>query len=382
MSRVALLADVHCGNHKRHGGPAEASLNRRCREALAALRAAVELADAEGCDAGVVLGDLVDYQRPEAQLLAELRGTFEGSRARWHVLLGNHDMTSTQPGDHALGPLRGAAAVWERPEALDLGDLELALLPFRPGVPVAAWLPAELAARWPLASKRSPRALCLHAGLSDARTPPWLRGSVDSVDVDLLARLCAAHGFERAFAGNWHDRRSWELWAPGPPPTRGNVRVELLQLGALVPTGWDNPGVDGYGTVAVWDGASVRVLEVPGPRFVKAAGRLPSEVRAVAEAARGAGHSPYVEVTAAAEHLADAAAVLEALDLPGEVLPEAGDALVAARSAAVAARSAETLEEALGAFVREMPLPPDAGDEGAFRAAVLAASKGYLARGG
>jgi len=27
-----------------------------------------------------------------------------------------------------------------------------------------------------------------------------------------------------------------------------------MQLGALCPTGWDNPGLDGYGTVAFLDG--------------------------------------------------------------------------------------------------------------------------------
>jgi hypothetical protein len=43
----------------------------------------------------------------------------------------------------------------------------------------------------------------------------------------------------------------------------------IMQIGSLCPTGWDNAGLDGYGTVALWDtdtqALTWRVL--PGPRF-------------------------------------------------------------------------------------------------------------------
>ena len=41
----------------------------------------------------------------------------------------------------------------------------------------------------------------------------------------------------------------------------------ILQGGALNPTGFDNPGLHGYGTAALWDGERLSWQELPGPRF-------------------------------------------------------------------------------------------------------------------
>jgi hypothetical protein len=386
VTRIAFLADVHLGNHQRHGGPVRAGLNRRCREALDAFRCAVNLVDTLGCNVGVVLGDLLDYQRPEAQLLAEVQTVLRESSVVWNVTLGNHEMVSTADGDHALGPLGVVANVHDRPElAVVRHDVELAVFPFRPGAPAAEWLPGALAETWPAGRPHQAEhaVLGVHLGVSDASTAPWLRGAHDSVDVDLLARLAAAYRVSHVFAGNWHDRRTWTVGVNDPPPLRSRRAVCVTQLGALVPTGWDNPGVEGYGTVAVWDGGAVELHEVPGPRFLKLRGFTPSQVRAAAEAARARGHVPYVDATVGPGQAEDARAVLRALGVRGDVSHDAEEASAEARTAATVARSADTLDSALAGFVRAAPLPELAVELGedpdAFRAEVLSESRRYLA---
>ena len=127
-----------------------------------------------------------------------------------------------------------------------------------------------------------------------------------------------ACGMTSVIAGNWHKTHTWtvgevvEIPAVGPailpnlPPTKDTeleglrqktpCRLSAVQCGALVPTGWDNPGLEGYGSLWFWDISEKRSLsphtplqnhdwqgqvrsdsdlscwrreEIPGPRFIK-----------------------------------------------------------------------------------------------------------------
>ena len=55
---VCFLADLHVANHKRHGGPVKAGINRRCQHVLDALESAYKRAERLDAKAVVILGDL------------------------------------------------------------------------------------------------------------------------------------------------------------------------------------------------------------------------------------------------------------------------------------------------------------------------------------
>jgi hypothetical protein len=298
-------------------------------------------------------------------------------------------MVSTDDGDHSLGPLGVLedVRVIEEPALVRLGgapgkpEVEVFAVPFFPGSH-AARLPGILES---LAVQGGPRGagtslplcvLALHSGISDKATEPWLQKAQDSIPADTLADLMREHDIGVAVAGHWHKHRAWDFSFHGVPKGDGTARI--TQLGALCPTGWNNPGVEGYGTLAFCDSRSnadlLTCLTVPGPRFLIGA--------AGAEAAEKAGHKVYVKwPTTTEEEGKDAAAALAKLKkagviVAGEVEQDRLESEVAARSAAMVARSADTLAEALAAFVKEMPLP-----EGVERAAVLERAKAYLGGG-
>jgi len=350
MGRLAFITDVHLGNHKRLGGPTEASLNERCRDGLAVLENAVALATDKECEALVILGDLFDRADPLPQLVAAVMRILERFPGQTVALVGNHEQVSTAPGDHALAPLdddESLARVIELPGTF-LVNKTTALLavPFQPG-DARDWLPQALtylAERTDPVAKR--RVLALHLGLSDDTTPAFLRGAHDSYDAQALADLCKEHGIGWVFAGNWHERKSWRVAWPSGSKLNHLLRIE--QVGALVPTGFDNPGLDAYGGMCILDTSrkdgEVERLTLPGPRFVKVAkDETPPKVPT--------GCRLYVD----------------------EVI-DSKVSKAAAKAAAQAARSAVTLEQALAKFVEKMPL-----DDGVDRQAVLAAAKGYLA---
>jgi len=370
MTKLAFVADVHLGNHKRMGGKVRASLNERCRETLAVLAAAVDVAVERECDGLAVLGDLFDTTAPLPQLITETVRALQPFPMRLDLLGGNHEQVSLEPDDNALSPLGLLSHdnVWVTdvdPRVVLFGIqkrsmTKLLLVPHRPG-PAAEWLPKvlhEYAGNedW---MKCKHRLLGVHLGIQDDDTAHFLKGAHDSIEASVLADLCKKYSISAAFAGNWHDHRKWhQEWldqhadsASGERRARkgkGTHTLDIVQCGALVPTGWDNPGVKGYGTVVIWDEGNIEIVELPGPRFVKPASNQEA-LDAIAEA-EAAGCRIYVD------------------DIPDRAVSKA-----AAREAALAARSADTLDEALSAFVEKMELP-----DGVERGTVLAKSREYL----
>ncbi len=263
------------------------------------------------------------------------------------IIAGNHDMTSSLAGDNALMPLSkvGNVTIIEKPCI----ELPVALVPFDPR-PTAEWF--EEAVAKAAGDGGDASVLAFHAGIIDNSTAPWLQNALGAVQLDLVRRLMDKHNFNAAFAGDWHLRKVW----PG----------NIMQVGALVATGWDNPGLTGYGTLAIWDGKSITWEELPGARFVKvrdgAAGK-----KAIAEA-EALGHTLYLQC------VGNGAGELE--DVEGvtiEHVPDEGDELLSARMAASAAQGADTMAEALAGFVNEMHL-----EDGVNRDAVHERCRGYL----
>ena len=357
--RVAFLADVHISNFKRHGGPVKSGINRRCRHILDALESAYVRADELGAKAVVILGDLFDTTRPEPQSVAAVQTVLK--HIPTYILMGNHDLVSTAPGDHCLGPLAPVATVVEEDFVLEGYGPELLFIPFRPG-PAIEWLPERLE-HWCGGDrpkyKPSPGAtLLLHLGLADDKTPVFMRGAHDAVPASMVADLCKQYGFTACLAGNWHSHKVLRK------------RPLVCQVGSLCPTGWDNEGLEGYGAMALWDGKRLEMEWIPGPRFLK--------INVDVDVVIPDDQQVYLQIIANNEQTGGAIEMLKgAMDdgmvVAGEVVPDNTEARVAAKKAAMVARSADTLEEALASYVEEMPIP-----EGITREEVLATVRKYL----
>lgn len=380
-TRIAVVADVHLWNHRVHGGAAVGGLNRRCRQSLGALRAAVERAEALGAELFIIAGDLFDGVCPEPQLMAAAQNALR-TEMGVVVLMGNHDLVSMDEGDHALGPLDPMVTVADVPRLAYTREAGVAVLcvPYQTG-PASKWLPDATRAlvqehekRYPMQQGTIPRVLVTHVGLADEATPAFLKHVPDACDVRFFGALLAEHKISVGLAGNWHTHQRFELGGQG---------IQAYQIGALVPTGWDNPGMDGYGSLMIVDlvedpgvptGKAVVMREdIPGPRFL---GNLEAGI-----AASRVGHKAYVRVPAEDAQVLRARQLLDAaMDRgeiqAGEVVLDAIEARTSARAAAMVARSARTLSEALAEYVASMPLL-----EGVSREAVLTRARRYL-RGG
>lgn len=367
--KLAAVADCHVGNHRRFGGGVESSINARCRAVLEVFSAAVSRAIARECDTFLVAGDLLDTARPEPQILAALqqhmRRGVEGG-LRFILLVGNHEQVSTAPGDHVLGPFAPYATIVERPTLVHRGaGSDVLCVPFQPGH-AREWLRAAVESTLASSGQEGgssagrPLLLAVHLGIRDAKTAPWLAGAPDSIDVDLLQEICFDNGITHVVAGNWHDRRQWNF-------ARGDRALHVLQLGALAPTGWDNPGLYGYGTLGYWEERKaqqkLRFEELPGPRFVKV--HTDDELQQFIDENEDAQCALYVSQIADPTDVPSTLARLRELSKACkisesfEVLPDQAVAQAQAREAAEKARSSKTLAEALDAFVKRMPMPED-----------------------
>lgn len=371
--KLALVADVHLANHRKFGGELKAGINTRCRAISRALRCAVDEARLAGAPL-VVLGDLFDSSKPTPQEVFEAMGVLRaaaGTSRRLEfgyeaveILAGNHDICSEQWGDNALMPLSSVDGVCLNFDPI-IGTGDVLCCPYKQGS-ADEWLPALLADREEVS------VLLLHLGIADERTPSYMRNSPDSIDIKLLWSLMEKHGITHCYAGNWHTHQIWEK-------PIGGVRRYIVQVGALAPTGFDNPG-SGYGKVVIHEGdLPPRVITVPGPRFYRAVFEdLDDETL---EDTMSRNDTNYLSLRARPKHLGMARAKIKELIAAGlltdgEVLPDREATRATLVSAARGARSAQSVDEAVAAFVAKTAMP-----EGADRKQVLAIVQRYLAGG-
>lgn len=254
MRVCSLIADVHLGNHHsgnpRIGGEMRSGLNGRAREIAESLR----ISGQKSSENLVVAGDLFDTPCPSPELVAAAMGALkDGAR----TIVGNHDQTSWSQLHHALAPLTRQFNVSERPEVVDLGhSTAVVMVPFR-NKPGPEHLRESLDSL-DLPGSAARTLLVMHMGIEDGKTPPWLQGSRNSIGLNELAQIMDQHGIDDCASGDWHGHRLWKLGGHS-----------ITQIGALCPTGWDNPGLEGYGSLIHWhlDGHFERE-EIPGPRFL------------------------------------------------------------------------------------------------------------------
>lgn len=369
---IAAVADVHLAPHARHGGLLQAGVNSRARMIADVLAEAVRGASEAGAGAFVVCGDLHDVDDPAPQVLALSAAVFANSTVPVVLLVGNHDQRSTLPGDHCLGPLAAVPGIYviERPTIIPLTvegvDADLLAIPFEPSH-AREYIPARIAELSARARPGSVRIVAAHVGVSDARTSFFLRDSHEAIPASELLDVMHAHGVAVSVVGNWHDRHLWS--SPGPDGTARTV----VQCGALVPTGWDNPGGAGRygGVVTVGRGGEVAATELPGPRFFVV--RRPPELAAAL--ADPTARPPFVRWDDAPPALADA--IRESLDaapLGGyDVVVDRTSAEAVAEGARTAAQATTSAPAAVRAYVLAREYPA-----GVTPAEVLAAVEGHL----
>jgi hypothetical protein len=371
--RLAFIGDVHLGNHRQYGGDVVCGMNARFRTILRALDEAIVWANDQGCTDLVILGDVFDTPKPLPQQLAALRSSLVLFHGAVHLLVGNHDRVSGESGDHGLGPLRtladgGNIDVYDEPTWIGDSTVEVLLCPFD-ARPVKEWLPPLLENKTAIASAHGQRApetiVCGHFGLWEHRQAgeqPWLTSAADAAEVDWVARLCSQHAVDHLYVGNYHTHFRWT--------THG---VFLHQLGALVPTGFDNPGFS-YGVVETWPDDKWTLI--PGPRFVVVSSG--EELGKAASKADATGCFLYADWRVSPEGYTATVEAAEATMLgvdpvSGEPLLPQGSIVevhvdrkfskLRAAQAAGAARSSETLTEAMHAFVSKHPMPPHVSRE-------------------
>lgn len=346
--KVAFIADLHIANHKKFGTPQygkAAPVNSRALDILSVVAQARRKAEEEGCSHLFVLGDVFDTTCPTPQLIAETQLALASLKdLDVHIIIGNHDQQSPAKGDHACVSMEGIRNlhVHEKPTEVYIDDSMTVLLhPYHPGT-ADEYLPDEVRGRQRQGTRN---VLGVHLGLRDEATPTWLQNAHDSFPV---ARLHELGQLDLVVAGNWHERKQFS--------------PHIWQCGALVPTGFDNPGFTGYGSLLIYDGKRTQVLELDGPRFIRTTG-LEGARKAMEEVERRAtGWATYVSVRC---RLDEREAAQELFDLYDhrtyEVLTDKAAAEDAARSAASAAAYASTdsIQAAVTAYVEKMALPQD-----------------------
>ena len=342
------IADIHLANHRMFGGLHKAGLNERAQNIAACMRRAADIATAD--DKLLVLGDVFDTDTPAPALICAAQMALEGSNV--HVTKGNHDMSSADPGHNACAPLAGHCRVEEFPTVLladKTGMTAGVVVPFATPVRetiLAALVVAKAAPEWRAAQQRL---IFGHWGIASPNDPPYLRDARDAIGAEELADLCFAADVCGVAAGNWHKRRQFEF-------SKNERSVKLLQVGGLAPTGFDNPGWVGYGTVASWNAAKAtwQYRELPGPRFLR---HMPT----LAEIEEHAGCQVYVRVDGTHEEQAGLLAQLIKLPLDGrQTRVTSAEKMATARASAKAAAEANTVAAALAGYIDKMKMPEHA----------------------
>lgn len=353
---ACFVADVHIDNFARWGGPVRAGLNDRARHVLHTLADASRWCAAREIPM-FVLGDLFHRSRPEPALIAAAHQAltagkpFGGTTRDRIVLVGNHDQDSSDAGDNALAPF--AAMRWcvpiDHPVTFSAGAFEVICVPFAASED-GALKQVEHALALEVLNIGGPRALALHVGIADKDTPPYLTGS-SAVKVDDLAALCKRFGVSHVFSGDWHRHQVWNIDG-----------VTIVQVGSLAPNRFPPDYEDAARSPAVvlFDDGSIQVLDFEGPRFYKTRFSQVDASASIADVFPG--RPAYVKITARSDQEADARAYAElvraAPHVQGvELEIDRTVERVAAKTATLAARTASSIEEAVGLYVQNMPVP-------------------------
>lgn len=341
---MRFIGDVHLGNHRRFAKPWRNGCNSRFQQTLAVLNEALQQAPRDNMTA--ILGDLFDTVRPSPQMIREVQDVLRDHHVV--IIAGNHDKASEDPRDNALAPLESSTChvVDTEPELWTFRKRSVCFAPFR-AEQAAHWIAADIH-ELELTLKRLSLSIndctyATHVGLIDSKTPPWLLHAVDAVTLDVFPRGL------RVVAGNWHHYKA--------------LTSRITQIGALVPTGFDNPSEIGklkdYGMVLT-EGV-MHPTQLAGPRFYKL---YMEELRDASMRRTSGPDTVYLQVIAESAEMTEAHELLacmiaEKRVVGGEVVLDAAEKMAARNAAASAVRKSSSIDEAIHAYVGKLALPAD-----------------------
>jgi DNA repair exonuclease SbcCD nuclease subunit len=349
---ISVIADVHIGNHKKFGGPLVGGLNRRCRLAVEVLKKAVFAA---GSGDLVICGDLFDVAYPSPPVVSAVMGALSRQSGTTYILRGNHDMHSSSGSDDALAPLErvtGVRVVREK-TSMVLSGYRAVFLPYVSSGSAAD----DLRTMEPEAADPRDHVIFGHFGVSDESTPPFLRNSGGSMDASEalkhLQRVTRFGLYGTLYVGDWHNRGEWRTDGARESPER------IYQCGALVPTGFDNPGVH-YGFVKTH--TSTKVIQIPGPRFLQFTFEAFEDEDLTNMKGLSKEDQVFIRFRCARKNRPDAMAKIRKMKDAGMI--EDGDTSIdgevhraKAKQAALAAGGERSVLDQIGAYVAKMPLP-------------------------
>lgn len=374
---LAFMADVHVGNHRKFGGGLVRGVNDRCSLTLHTLRRAMEFCSEQGAEDIVIAGDLFHAANPSPQLIHRVGHQVLSTDKVIHLLVGNHDQISAGAADHAMAPYsliqQGVQRFSARETPLYLyelpmvkwlrrnnEDIDLIMVPFIPGRAEDYLNEVMDDAVSDQLRHGTHRILCLHLGIWDDETQPFLRGCNDAVSLDLVRELIFSYDLRLVIAGNWHSHRQWQFENFNGEP------VFVVQCGALCPTGFSDLGTEDKGNVVLWDGLAPEFKSIPGPRFFKFTGVDQTadflEERVADVANEPLGYSYFIKVIAADDEVADVESMVEEAKEKGvpikgvEISRDDAVERSAARTAASMARKTENIEEALHSYIEVFPI--------------------------
>lgn len=267
VTRIAVMADVHIGNHAVMGGPMTGGINERCLATLRSFEAALAAARMLGAAETLILGDLFDTDKPPPMMVHAVMAILDAHDDPVTIIPGNHDVHSDWAHDSAVAPLSFLSHVTvynsTTEHILDnehRSNLRALLAPHQSGRRGVNVLESAVE----LARESPVEVLGFHAGVKDQHTPPWLAHSEGAVHVDDVHAMMVEAGALRAVCGDWHDRRVWSF----------EDGCEIVQVGSLCPTGFDDTSPKHGITVLRYDEDAEEWLNsefhpIAGPRFYK-----------------------------------------------------------------------------------------------------------------
>lgn len=267
---LAIVADVHIGNHGRFGGALVDGLNRRGRLTLATFRKAVSMARQSGAQCFVVAGDLFHQANPGPKLLHAVQAILEEEADGMGVLLipGNHDMLdATAAGQNtALAPLSRWATIPTAPTWYTIGPLAVLAVPFQAQVRMDQHLVDVLSKHteqvdWDPLMTSMPKVLVTHVGVYSAGAgAAWMTQAKDAITAEDLTGAMHEASIANAFVGNYHAPNEWMC------PPLGHT---IVQVGTLCPHRFDTGDMGpNRGTMYYYAEGRAQRHNVPGPRFV------------------------------------------------------------------------------------------------------------------
>lgn len=373
---LAFMADVHIGNHRKFGGGLVRGINTRCRLTANTLRRAMMKCNEVDAEDIIIAGDLFHSSNPSPQLIyrvgyelvnADIMGVV-------HLLVGNHDQISSELGDHAISPYsliqqytnrfsarEAKLYVHEVPQVKWLyrngEQVDLMMIPFRPGR-AEDYLSEVIEETADQLRPDSHRILCLHLGIWDDETKPFLKGCNDAISIDLVRELLFTYRFRLVIAGNWHSYRRWDF------EHFDGEHCFVVQCGALCPTGFSDLGHDDKGNIITWDGIEPQFISIPGPRFFKfpSIDHMADFLEETIVADMPLGYHLYLKVLATKEEEENVEEMVAEAKEKGvvidgvEIARDDAEERSQARTAASVARKTENVEEALHNYIDGFPM--------------------------